>query len=124
MPALNKKAIKLLASVAVNMNLGTAQTLFTVPATVNGCIVAFIIVRNASIPLTLASYSFGFDASGYYNVVSDATHTQIAGATSYVVLTAKAGAIRGGPGDILKILLNTLQGEAATADVDVFGYLY
>jgi hypothetical protein len=125
MPELNKNAITLLASISgVNMNLGTAQILYVVPATVNGCIIAFIIIRNASVPLTLASYSFGFDASGYYNVVSDSVHTEIAGTTSFVLLTAKAGAIRGGPGDILNILLNTLQGYAATATIDVFGYLY
>jgi hypothetical protein len=74
MPELNKNAFALLASISgVNMNSGTAQTLFSVPATVNGCVIAFLVVRNASIPLTLASYSFGFDASGYYNVVSNAT---------------------------------------------------
>ena len=125
MPALNKNSITLLASISgVNMNTAAPTSLFTVPAGASGCVITHIVVRGASVSLTTASYSFGFNASAYNDVIANATHTELTGDTLYTVLTAKAGAKIGAAGDILKVLMNTLQGVAATTTMDVFGYLY
>lgn len=108
---------------AVNMNTGTATTLFTVPTGLS-CIITRVVVRNASTSLTTASYSFGFNSAVFDNVIANATHTELTGSTLYTVLSAKVGATRGAAADTFKVLMNTLQGAAATTTMDVFGYLY
>lgn len=124
MTALNLNAITRLATVAgVDMNTATATTLFTVPAG-KSAIVTHIVVRNASTSLTTASYSFGFNSATFNDVIANATHTELTGSTLYTVLAAKVGATRGAAGDILKALMNTLQGGAATSTMEVFGYLF
>lgn len=120
----------LLATVAgVNLNSATANTLYTVPASVNGiavngCVITKVVHRNASTSLTTASWSVGFNSASFNDVIADATHTELTGSTLYTRLVAKAGATRGVAGDVLKLLANTLQGGAATITVDIFGYLY
>jgi len=64
MPALNKNSITRLATVNVDMNSGTAQTLYTVPAGLS-CVISHVVVRNASTSLDTASYSFGFTGAAY-----------------------------------------------------------
>lgn len=124
MAALNKNALSLLAStVAVDMNTATATTLFTVPVGVS-CIPTHIVVRNASTSLTTASYSFGFNSAAFNNLIANATHTELTGATLYTVLIVIVGAKVGVAGDTLKVLMNTLQGGAATTTIDVYGYLF
>jgi hypothetical protein len=125
MPALNKNAIALLASVAdVDMNTATPTALFTVPQGATGCVITHIVVKGASISLTTASYSFGWNASDYDDVIADAVHDELTGATLYTALAAKIGAKLGVAGDVLKALMNTLQGVSATATIEVFGYLF
>lgn len=112
-----------LASVSgVDMNTATPTTLFTVPAGVS-CIIERVVVRNASTSLTTASYSFGFNSATYNDVIADATHTELTGNTLYTILSAKIGAKRGAAADVFKVLMNVLQGGAATATIDVYGYL-
>lgn len=124
MAALNKNSLTLLSSTSsVDMNTATATTLFTVPVGLS-CIVTHVVVRNASTSLTTASYSFGFNSASYNDNIANAAHTELTGSTLYTVLTAKAGATRGAAGDLFKVLMNTLQGGAATTTIDVFGYLF
>jgi hypothetical protein len=122
MPALNQNALTLLASLEVDMNIGTAQELYTVPSG-KDCIITHIVVKDAQIELDVASYSFGFTGATYDDVIADATHTELVDDTLQTVLAAKAGAKVGVAADILKLLVNTLQGDPATATVDIFGYL-
>lgn len=105
------------------MNTATATTLYTVP-TGKSCIITHVIVRNASTSLTTASYSLGFNSAAFNNVIADATHTELTGSTLYTVLIAKAGATRGVAADTFKVLMNILQGGAATTTMDVYGYLF
>lgn len=105
------------------MNTATATTLYTVP-TGKSCIVTHVVVRNASTSLTTASYSFGFNSATFNDVIANATHTELTGATLYTVLIAKVGATRGAAGDTFKVLMNTLQGGAATTTMEVFGFLF
>lgn len=124
MAALRENAITLLSSTSsVDMNTATATTLFTVP-TGKSCVVTHVVVRNASTSLTTASYSFGFNSASFNDVIANATHTELTGATLYTVLSAKTGATRGVAADLFKVLMNTLQGGAATTTIDVFGYLF
>lgn len=124
MSRLITKADALLATVAsVDMNTATASALYTVP-TGKSAIITRVVVRNASTSLTTASYSFGFNSATYNDVIADATHTELTGSTLYTALNAKAGAKVGVAGDILKVLMNILQGGAATTTIDVFGYLF
>jgi len=124
MAALRDNAItRLSTTTSVDMNTATATTLYTVP-TGKSCIITHIVVRAASTSLTTASYSFGFNSAAFDDVVANATHTELTGSTLYTVLIAKAGATRGVAADTFKVLMNTLQGSAATTTVDVFGYLF
>lgn len=124
MPALNTSSITLLASVSgVDLNTATANSLYTVPSG-RTCVPTHIVIRNASTSLTTVSFSIGFNSAPFNNIVADATHTELTGATLYTVLVAKAGATVGNAGDILKLLDNVLQGGAATCTVDVYGYLF
>jgi len=113
----------LLAQVAnVDLNSATPQDLYTVPAA-KTAIITKIVVRNASINLTTVSFSLGFNDPDYNNVIADATHTELTGATLYTVLSAKAGATVGNAAEVLRLLNNILQGVAATCNVEVYGYL-
>lgn len=124
MGALNTVASTKLATIAgVDMNSAAAQTLYTVPSG-KSCIITRIVVRNASTSLTTASYSFGFNSASFNDIIANATHTELTGATLFTALLSKAGAKLGAAGDILKVLMNTLQGGAATTTIDVFGYLF
>lgn len=114
---------KLATVTGVDMNTATPTALYTVP-TGRSCIITKVVVRAASTSLTTASYSFGFNSATFNNVVADATHTELTGSTLYTALAAKTGATRGAAADVFKVLMNTLQGGAATTTMDVFGYLF
>lgn len=108
----------------VDMNAGAATLLYTVPAG-KTCVITKVIVRVASISLTTASYSFGFNGPATYDdVIANATHTELTGPTLLTILAAKAGAKLGAAADAFKCMVNTPQGAAATAKVDVYGYTY
>lgn len=118
------KTFYLLASVpAVDMNSGTATTLYTVPVG-KSAVIAYIIVRLASVSLTTVSFSVGFTSAAFNDVLATATHTELTGNTLYTILPAKAGALIGVAGAVLKLLDNVLEGGAATVTIEVFGYLF
>lgn len=113
----------LLASIAVDFNDDSAaQELYTVPE-------GFIFIpyrldlRNASVSLTTASVSFGFNDPDFDDVIADGTYTALTGPTLYQTVFPDAGATIGEAGDVLSMLVNTEQGAAATGVVDVLGYL-
>lgn len=113
-----------LATVAgVNMNTATATTLYTCP-TGKSCVITKVIVRNASTSLTTASYSFGWNSAAFNNVIADATHVELTGSTLFTILPSKIGATVGLTTGVFKVLLNTLQGGAATTTMDVFGFTF
>lgn len=117
----SQTGIACLASVdGVDMNTGTPTALFT--ALGRSCVISHVAVRNASTSLTTASYSFGANSASYNDIIANATHTELTGATLYTILTAKAGARLLAPGDVFSVKMNTLQGGAATTTMDVFGY--
>jgi hypothetical protein len=105
------------------MNTGTATTLYTVP-TGFSCVITRVVVRNASTSLTTASYSFGFNSAAFDNVIANATHTELTGSTLLTVLIPKIGATVGAAAGTFKVLMNTLQGGAATTTMEVYGYLF
>jgi hypothetical protein len=115
----------LLATVKnVDMNTATATTLFTVP-TGRTVTITKVIVRNASTSLTTASWSYGFSSPTYNDVIADATHTGLVNTQFQSVLPAKDAAVQGLAGSGLstfKVIMNTLQGGAATTTMDVYGY--
>jgi hypothetical protein len=123
MAALNQLALPQLATVAdVDMDTSTATTLYTVPSG-KLALITHVVVRNASTSLDTASYSFGFNATDFNDVIANATHTELTGNTLYSLLSAKVGAKVGVAADILKVVMNTEQGGAATTTIDVYGYL-
>ena len=122
MPALNQNAITIIATSGVDMNLGTAQEIFAIPADTY-LVVTHIIVMYPDVELDTASYSFGFTGAAYDDVIADATHVELINNNQYVVIPVKDGAKMGEPGEALNILVNILQGEAASATVVVLGYL-
>ena len=111
------------STAAVDMNTATATTLYTVP-TGFSCLITKVIVRLASTSLTTASYSFGYEATTFANVIANATHTELTGNTLYTVLSPKTGSKVGTAADTFKVLMNTLQGGAATTTIDVLGILF
>lgn len=114
---------RLSSTASVNLNTATATTLYTCP-TGKSCVVTKVIMRNASTSLTLASVSFGWNSASFNNVIANATHTELTGSTLYTVLDPKIGATVGLTTGVLKVLCNTLQGGAATATIEVFGYTF
>jgi hypothetical protein len=117
----------LLASVpTVNMNQDAATPLFTVPATPvsRSCIITMVVLRACSGSLTTASISFGFTSPTFADVIANAAHTELTGATLYTKLLAKAGALVGTAGQVFSVICNTKQGGAMTLTVDVYGYLF
>lgn len=115
--------IQLSTTAAVNMNTATATTLYTSP-TGRSTVVTKVVVRNCSTSMTTASYSFGWEAATFANVIANATHTELTGATLYTRLDPKVGATVGTTTGTFKVLMNTLQGGAATCTMDVFGYTF
>lgn len=77
-------------------------------------------VRAASAGLS-ATFGFGFDA-GCTDVIAQATHNELTGATLYTVLYAKAGAKLGAAADVLGLKVSAGT-QAATVTVDVYGRL-
>lgn len=106
---------------AVNLNVTTKSTLFTVPAS-KVAYITKVVVRDPSIDLTTVEFGVGFDAGGA-DVIANAAHTALTGPTLYEVIPAKAGAKEGAAAAVLGLKCGTAQGAAATATVDVFGYL-
>lgn len=121
MAALNKNSIALLGSASVDMKTAASTTIFTVPATVTGCIIDSVVVRGASASLAGGtSYSF----TNWRQTVSLAGNT--GGATksftlveidntSYTITVASTA---------WQITVTTGSTAACTAVVDVFGYYY
>lgn len=114
---------RLSTTAAVDMNTATATTLFTCPSG-KSCIVTRVVVRNASTSLTTASYSFGWTGAAYADVIANATHTELTGATLLTIIQSKTGATLGTSTGLFKVLMNTLQGGAATTTIDVYGYVF
>lgn len=116
------QSILLAAGVLVDLNVAAATLLYTVPAG-KTAIIRRLILRNASTSLTTASISFGWNSTAFNDVVADGTYTELTGATLYSEIIPKVGAAIGAAAGTLKVKVNTQQGAAATARVDVFGYL-
>jgi hypothetical protein len=130
MGLLESESITRLATVTgVDLNSVAAQTLYTVPlkkengADVNGCVITHVVVRNVSLSLTTVAFSLGWTSAAFNDLIANASHTELTGATLYTVLIPKIGALLGVAAAVLKLLCNTPQGAAATCDIDVFGYL-
>lgn len=123
MSALNENAVTRLATVTgVDLNTSTPTPLYTVPAG-KSCNIVQVTVKNASISLTTASISFGFNGS-CNDVIADAHRTELTSSSLCTNGVANSGAKIGTAGGSFGIKANTLQGAAATVDIDVFGYLY
>ena len=124
MGELKEKAICKLATVSgIDMNAVAATALYTVPLGKH-CIVTHVVLYNATADLDTANFGFGY-AAGEADVIAPAVHAALTGADLYEVVQAMAGAAIGqDDGDVFSIGVDIADGEAATLDVDVFGYLY
>ncbi len=107
----------------IDLNSAVAQTICTVPVAPTKYIVTKIIVSKPSLSLTTVRFSIGWTTAAFNDMVSDALHTALVAATSYEIVLPKPGALIGASAATLKLLCNTLQGVAATCDVDVYGIL-
>lgn len=115
----------LLSSTALNLNAtgGTETTLYTVPT---GFIMVptKIVLRNASTSLTTVSWSVGFNAGTDTDFRANATSTGLTGSTlAYIYTGITTGVKVGAAAAVFAFIVNTAQGGAATANMDVFGYL-
>lgn len=115
-----------LAAIVVDLNPagGTPvlTTLYTCPAG-KSCIVTRVILRGPSGNVTTARLSFGWNAGAANDVIADAPHTELTGATLYKLLAPIAGAAIGAAAGTFKAAVNTKQGGAMTVTVAVHGYL-
>lgn len=114
-----------LGAVSVDLNPGAATpvmtTLYTCPAG-KSCIVTRVVLRAPSGNMTTARLSFGWDAVGS-DVIADALHSELTGATLYKLLAPMAGAKIGVAAGTFKAAVNTKQGGAMTVTIAVHGYL-
>lgn len=104
-----------------NLNVTTKTSIFTVPAG-KTAIITRLVLRNASISLTTASFGFGFDA-GATDVDGSTTHTELTGPTLASQTIVLSGAKVGAAADVFGIKCSIAQGAPATMSVDAFGYL-
>lgn len=111
----------LLSTTTVDLNVATKTTLYTVPTAKTAYITKFV-VRDASTNLTTAVFGMGYDANAT-DVVAQALHAGLTGATLYEIIPPKIGALEGGAAAVLGVVASILQGAAATAVVDTYGYL-
>lgn len=122
MAALKEKSDSLLTSTAsVDINNGTKQTILICP-TGKSCVITAIVVRNLSGACASNSISFGWDA-GAADVIANATYASFTGSTVYTRIASKAGSALGTSTGIFGVKANT-PNTAATATIDVFGYLF
>ncbi len=115
----------LLSSTALNMNAtnGTETTLYTVPTGVT-MVPTKVVLRNCSGNLTTASWSVGFNAGTDNDFRANATSTGVTGATlAYIYYGITTGVKVGAAAAVFAFILNTTQGGAMTATMDVYGYL-
>jgi hypothetical protein len=120
MPSLKDKGIALLGSLSANMqNAAGAQTIFTVP-TGKVARIMFVVVRDPS--ATLAGGT-DYDFTNWRQTVDLSGLT--GGATNYRVLTVtdNASFVELAAGTAFQITPSTGSSGAATATIDVFGYL-
>jgi hypothetical protein len=104
----------------VSLNVGTKQTLYTVPSAYAYCYPTVFLLKNANANLTTAEFSFGFNANAD-DVKAAATYTELTGSGIYSLIAAKQGSARGAASSVLGIKCTVTQ--AATIDIDVFGML-
>ena len=114
--------VSLLSSTpSVDLTSVAKVNLYTVPSG-KTCMVTHVIIRNASVSLTLAVVGFGFDsiATNYNTGIVLAALTT---STKYSIVSSVLGAIVGAATDIFGILPTSIQTGGGTVTVDVFGYL-
>ncbi len=103
----------------VDLNSTTEQIIYSIPPD-KFCIVAFLIIHSASISLTTATVSAGYNVT-FDDLIADTGLTELTDPTLFTIKNAKPGAkIKN---DKLFIKPNTAQGAAATVTIEVFGYL-
>jgi len=127
MAALKEKGIALLGSAAVTMTAGTGvETIFTVPV---GKVarISHLVVRDPSATLAGgSSFQFG---TGFRNNAAVTLVSMTGGATDYMVLPNSAAdgadlkSTEIAAGVAFQITKTTGSSGAATATIDVFGYL-
>jgi len=114
--------------VGVNMNTTNDQALTlsaTVPASGSRVIIENVIVTNASISLTTAAGGFYTAASkgGTAVVAAGQAYSSLDAATKFLKCTVTVNATASGL-STLYLALTSAQGQAATADVYVTGYIF
>jgi hypothetical protein len=107
----------------VDLNTTSATTLYTCP-TGKSCIIHRVVVYNASVSLTTASYAFGWTSPNFNDIIANATHVELTGPTLFSILNTKTGALIGVAGGTFKIKPTIAQGSAATVSIQVFGTIY
>ncbi len=115
----------LLSSTALDMNAsnGTETTLYTVPSGLT-MVPTKVVLRNASTSLTTASWSVGFNAGTDNDFRANATSTGVTGSTlAYIYYGITTGVKVGAAAAVFALKLNSQQGGACTATMDLFGYL-
>jgi len=119
---LRTKTETLLASVVVDLEVPAVSNLFVVPAGKN-CIITRVVMREPDGAVATAELTFGFDALAL-DVIGTPQIYALTATENYIVIPANDDAVRGVGAEIFKIDVETDEGEARTATIDVFGYLY
>lgn len=119
---LKEIAETLLATVdSIDLNATGETNLYTCP-TGYICVITKVVFRKASGAVATASISFGWNTGDADDVIANAVRA-LTGATNYEIIPAKSDAVRGAASGNFKIDVNTAEGTARTASVDVFGFL-
>lgn len=116
-------AESLLASIdGVDLNAVAETVLFTCPIG-KSCVITKVVMRNADGAVATASVSFGWNTANADDVIANAVQA-LTGATNYEQILAASDAVRGAASGTFKIDVQTAEGGARTATVEVFGYLF
>jgi len=121
MDAKQKTLALLVTHDSLDLNAAAVTGLYTCPAGME-CFVTKVVLRKIDIAvLNLVKLSFGWNALATDVVALTGALTM--DTTNYLVFTIAAYPVRGVAAEIFKVDVETVEGEAATGSIDVFGYL-
>lgn len=120
---MNEECYSLLASLTgVDLNTAQENSVFMCPAD-KKCIITKIMLRGASVNLDTVKIRAGWNTGPADDVLATTAAITLTATNNFQGFNPKDNAVMGSEGDTFKIEVETAEGEAATGDFDVFGYL-
>lgn len=117
-----EKTIALQATLlTVNLNNMAENNVFTCPEGMD-CYITKVVLRDVSVALDTVEINAGWDTADADDVVANGGALTMASG-AYAEFLIKASSVKGTPADVFKFQVKVAEGDPATGNVDIFGYL-